>query len=369
MSTLNANFCPAALFSLTMAGINNPNNLVPRGGSLLALNTPESRRAGEMIRLVNDNGTGHVRDVRTVYKPRRTKNAVTNTKDCEVGPYLGYVEDTFEPNNFSQISFSVPEDSVRLYCESYSRLVKISGAEVPNPAVLIGNPNAEKDLWIMQELANELMSQMNAMVQSINSDILDIAQGYAGTYQGGAATTAFPIQNADGSVNAVGLQNFRQQLKKTGFEGVPHIITGYGAADRIWDNDTRYFCCAENGINYDVAVSQDKFRLFIDENVSEILGSDANAIIFYPGSLILTPVPQYVGNFGRIGVEERVRVPFYGIPNLKLDLRIQGIPCDNVYAMWLEFKWDLWGAPTSMFESPDFQAGINGIFQATFTQA
>jgi hypothetical protein len=369
MSLGTANFCPAALFSLTMARINNPNNLMPQGGSLLALNSPENIAAGEMVRLVNDNGTGHIREVRTVYKPRRTKDQVTNTKDCEVGPYLGYIEDTFEPSNFSQISFSVPEDSVRRYCDSYCRLQKISGAEVPNPAVLIGNPAASNDLRVMEELANELMSQMNAMVQAINSEILTIADTYAGDWQGGSSTLAFPIQNADGSVNALGLQQFRQQLKKTKFTGIPQVITGFGALDRIAFNDNRYFCCAANGINFEVAVNQDQFRLYLDENVDEVLGSDDKALIFLPGSLIFTPVPQYVGNFGRIGVEERVRIPFMGIPNQKLDLRIQGIPCDNEYAMWLEMKWDLWGAPTNMFTDPDFQAGINGIFKATFTQS
>ena len=369
MSLGTANFCQAALFSLTMARINNPNNLMPQGGSLLALNSPENISAGEMVRLVNDNGSGHIREVRTVYKPRRTKNEVTNTKDCEVGPYQGYIEDTFEPGNFSQISFSVPEDQVRRYCDAYSALQRISGADVPNPAVLIGNSNAAGGLAIMAELAAELMAQMNAMVQSINSEILAIAETYVGKWQGGSASLTFPIQNSDGSVNAVGLQQFRQQLKKTKFTGVPQVITGFGALDRIAFNDSRYFCCAANGINFEVAVNQDQFRLYLDENVDEVLGSDDDAIIFMPGSLILTPVPQYVGNFGRIGVEDRVRVPFMGIPNQKLDLRIQGIPCDNEYAMWLEFKWDLWGAPTNMFTDPDYQAGINGIFKAVFTQA
>lgn len=371
MSLGTANFCEAALFSLNMVGVNNPGNLVPRGGSLLALNTPETIAAGNMIRMVNEDGRGHLKEIRTVFKPRRTKNSVTNSKDCEVGPYQGYIEDTFIPSNFSQISFSVPEDQVRYYCQAYSELVTIAGAEVPNPAVLIGNTNARGPLAVMQELADEIMAQMNAMVQAVNSEILTIASGYAGTWQGGDTTKSFRVQNADGSVYAAGLQELRQELKKIGFNGYPQIISGYGSLDRIKDHDTRYFGLAANGIQFETVMQEAgrEFRLFIDENVAEILGSDNDSIIFFPGSLILTPVPQYVGNFGQIGTESRVRIPWSGVPNQKLDLRVQGIPCDNEYAMWLEYKWDLWGAPTNMFTNPDFQAGVNGILKASFTQA
>jgi hypothetical protein len=320
--------------------------------------------------MVNEAGRGHIKEVRTVYKPRRTKDAVTNTKDCEVGPYAGYIEDTFIPSNFSQISFSVPEDQVRYYCEGYSALQRIAGAEVPNPAVLIGNPQAGAALSVMYELAEEIKAQMNAMVQAVNTEILTIADGYAGKWVGGNISNTYTVQNADGSVYAAGLQLLRQNLKQTKFSGIPHIISGYGALDRIKDHDTRYFGQAANGINFETAMAEAnrEFRLFIDENVAEALGDEDDAIIFMPGSLILTPVPQYVGNFGQIGTESRVRIPWMGIPNQKLDLRVQGIPCDNEYAMWLEYKWDLWGAPQNMFPAPDYQAEVNGIFKATFQQ-
>lgn len=370
MSLGTANFCEAALFSLNLVGVNNPGNLIPRGGSLLAVNTPETIAAGNMIRMVNENGRGHLKEVRTVFKPRRTKNQVTSNKDCEPGPYQGYIEDTFIPSNFSQISFSVPEDQVRYYCTAYSDLKTISGAEVPNPAVLLGNANASGPLRVMFELAEEIQAQMNAMVQSINSEILTIAEGYAGNWVGGASSKSFKVQNADGSVYAAGLQNLRQELKKIGFNGFPQIVGGYGALDRIKDHDLNYFGLAANGLQFENVMQEagKEFRLFIDENVGEVLGDVDDSIIFFPGSLIFTPVPQYVGTFGKIGTEDRVRIPFSGVPNQMLDLRVQGIPCDNEYAMWLEMKWDLWGAPTNMFTAPDFQAGVNGILKATFTQ-
>lgn len=370
MSVSTANFCPAALFSLSLAQVNNPESLEPLGGSLLAMNTPEMIQAGNVIRMVNEDGRGHIREVRTTYKPRRTKNDVTSDKDCEVGPYQGYIEDVFVPSNFSQISFSVPEDQVRYYCEAYSALQRIAGAEVPNPAVLIGNSQATSALAVMYELAAEIRAQMNAMVQAVNTEILTIADGYAGTWQGGSSTKTFQVQNADGSVYANGLQQFRQELKKTRFAGIPHVIAGYGALDRIKDRDNRYFGLAANGIQFETVMQEAgrEFRLFIDENVNEVLSGEEKSLIVFPGSLILTPVPQYVGNFGQIGTESRVRIPWMGIPNQKLDLRVQGIPCDNEYAMWLEYKWDLWGAPKTMFESPDYQAGINGILKASFTQ-
>jgi hypothetical protein len=61
-------------------------------------------------------------------------------------------------------------------------------------------------------------------------------------------------------------------------------------------------------------------------------------------------------------------IPFFGVPNLPLDLRISSVACDNIYQMWLEFKWDLWSAPIDMFGTGDYLDGVNGILNASFTQ-
>jgi hypothetical protein len=287
-----------------MARVNNPNNIDPRGGSLLALRTNEMLNAGAPIRLANEDGRGHVQTVKTVYKPRRLKSAVTSVKDCDTGPYQGYIEESFDPSNFSQISFSVPEDQVRFYERMYSELVALSGARVPNPGVLVGDSRATTQVRILMELAAEMQAQQEAMVQAINTDILTIATAAAGNWQGGAATKTYQVQNADGSIYAKGLQDFRQDLQKINFGGTPHVIAGFGALDRIKDKDSRYFGLAANGINFDAVsrMTDAEFGLFIDQNVNEVLGDENDAIIIYPGSLILTPVPQYVGNFGKIGL-------------------------------------------------------------------
>ena len=68
MSLSTANVCPAILTSLSDNLINNPQNVGIMGGTLAALTDPSNLRAGQIIRQANDNGTGHSKEVRVVYK-------------------------------------------------------------------------------------------------------------------------------------------------------------------------------------------------------------------------------------------------------------------------------------------------------------
>jgi hypothetical protein len=58
-----------------------------------------------------------------------------------------------------------------------------------------------------------------------------------------------------------------------------------------------------------------------------------------------------------------------GIDGMTMDVRILPNECDENYAIWMEVFYELYVPPTDMFTTGDNLDGVNGVFQATFTQA
>ena len=107
MSLSTANVCPAVLTSLSDNLINNPANVQLMGGTLAALNDPSNLRTGQIIKQANDNGSGHSKEVRVTFKQRQLASDATDTKSCDPGAQMNYIEETFQVNNYRGVSFTL----------------------------------------------------------------------------------------------------------------------------------------------------------------------------------------------------------------------------------------------------------------------
>jgi hypothetical protein len=370
------NICPAILTSLSDNLINNPANVNVFGGTLAALHDPSNMIPGQIIRQANDDGTGHKKEVRVVYKNRLNSTSVKDSFDCAIGDEMPYVEDSFEVTKYKGINFSMSEAALRTYCAAYSELVQLTGASDPGQIVARANGMgaAQGALSVVRELFGDFSLASNALIQAVNGQLLSSISGGRGTIVGGTTSeVVYQVQNLDGSINANGLFDMKQDYMKTGLMGAPIIVGGAGPLQSIWMNDSRFFGQAANGINFSTVRDNTGIaQFYYDQNVVTPLGAESNGLVLAPGSAIYTPFLQYVGNFGRIGVTDRFTMPLPSLPQVKCDVRIAPVECGeggDAYSVWMEMYFDVYTAPTAMFEAPDKLAGVNGIYLAKFTQA
>ena len=369
MSLSTANVCPAVLTSLSDNLINNPANVQLQGGTLAALTDPSNMRAGQIIRQANDNGTGHSREVRVVYKQRQLASDAVDTKSCDAGPQMNYIEQTLQVNNFKQVSFTLSEPQLRAFCSAYSELVSLTGSN--SPGMIAERANgigaAQGALSVVREMFVDIQLSANALVQAINADLLSQIQTAAGNWYGGNTNPIYTVENPDGSVQAGGLFQMKQAYMNTGFSGAPIIIGGAGALQRVWMNDSRYFGQGANGINFaTVRENTGLAEFYFDPNASTTLGSDDATIVFAPGSIVYTPYLEYVGNFGNIGTMTRFTMPIPGLERVQMDCRILPSECEESYAFFLQHYYDSYTPGTDMFPAGDANEGVNGVFTADF---
>ena len=365
------NICPAILTSLSDNLINNPQNVNIHGGTLAALSDPSNMRPGQIIRMANDNGTGQSKQVRVVYKQRMLPTDVTDTKGCIIeGTDNIYQEELVTIDKYQGIPFIMSEAQLRVYCEAYAELVRITGSTDPGTIVSRANSIgiAGAELSVVREMFSDFQIAANALIQGINKELLSSIDTGKGTWVGGAASKTFDVQNTDGSVNAIGLFQMKQEYMKTGFNGAPIIIGGSGALQQVWMNDSRFFGQAANGINFSTVRDNTGIaQFYFDENSATQLGSENGALMFAPGSAIYTPFLQYVGNYGKIGVMDRFTMPIPGLPQVKCDVRILPDECNETYTVWMEAYFDVYTAPSTMFPTGDYLEGVNGVFEAVFS--
>jgi hypothetical protein len=372
MSLSTANVCPAILTSLSDNLINNPANVQIMGGTLAALTDPSNLRAGQIIRQANDNGTGHSKEVRVVYKQRQLASDAVDTKSCEAGPQMNYIEETLQINNFKQVSFTLSEAQLRTFCDSYSQLVALTGSSSPGQIAERANGigAAQGALSVVREMFVDIQLSANALVQAINIDLLGQIQTAAGNWYGGATNPSYTVEGADGSIYAAGLFNMKQNYMNTGFNGAPIIIGGAGALQRVWMNDSRYFGQGANGINFStVRDNTGLAEFYFDSNANTILGDEDAAIVFAPGSIVYTPFLEYVGNFGNIGTMTRFTMPLPGLERVSIDARILPSECEESYSFFMQHYYDTYSPGTDMFPAGDANAGVNGVFTADFVTA
>jgi len=376
MSVASENICPAILTSLSDNLINNSANVKIHGGMLAALNDPSNLSTGTIIRQANNDGTGHSKDVRIVYKQRLTADDTVTTKSCNYDGALPYLEIPFSVTQYRGVSFSMTEEQLRVYCSAYSDLVTLTGSTDPGTIVSRANGigRAGASLSVVRELYNDFQLAANALIQSMNLDLINSVSGSFGAWYGQGGTIAsetFAVEDsATGSLVPKGLFTMKQAYMNSGFNGAPIIVGGAGALQRVWMNDSRYFGQAANGLDYSTVRSNTGIaEFYFDPNITSTgpLTSADSAVVFAPGSLVYTPFLQYVGNFGDIGVMKRFTMPIPGLPQVRCDVRIAPDECDEIWKVWMECYFDVFASPTTLFKSTDDNYNINGVFEAEFT--
>lgn len=379
--SVNLAYVQAALLILASDdGITNSLSARTNSGLLGAVLTPENLSYATQTRLANDNGTGHTREVRVATKQRLTAddNPDLEMDGCEFGDEMPYLEETVTITQQSAAGFTISEAQIRLFPDLVSRLQAITGTNIPAQMVMIGRnmPEGRQIIQAIREVTFNFSLSYNSLVQKINKVLLNDFVSKVGNWRGGASTKSYEVQTANayasggGSVNPAGLFKFKQDLRSQMLQGNAHTISGWGALDRVVAQDSAFFGQGANGVDYGSLVANANLisRYFVDENIADVLGSEDKALIFMPGSANFLPYLKYVGTFGKIGTMDRFTMPVPIVPGLEVDVKILPNECDEIYEIKFGLHYELYIPEMDLFKSTDLLAGVNGTFQATFTQ-
>ena len=380
--SVNLAYVQAALLILASDdGITNSLSARTNSGLLGAVLTPENLSYATQTRLANDNGTGHTREVRVATKQRLTAddNPDLEMDGCEFGDEMPYLEETVTITQQSAAGFTISEAQIRLFPDLVSRLQAITGTNIPAQMVMIGRnlPEGRQIIQAIREVTFNFSLSYNSLVQKINKVLLNDFVSKVGLWRGGASTKSYEVQTANayasggGAINPGALFRFKQDLRSQMLQGNAHTISGWGALDRVVAQNSEYFGQGANGVDYGSLVTNTNLisRYFVDENIADVLGSEDNALIFMPGSANFLPYLKYVGTFGKIGTMDRFTMPVPIVPGLEVDVKILPNECDEIYEIKFGLHYELYIPEMDLFKSTDLLAGVNGTFQATFSQA
>lgn len=366
---LNA-VCPAILVGLDeVLKDGTPYELFTQAGLLQSLYDPQNRQPNTVVQNVGAEN-GHPKSVRVKHKQRATINDTSTTKDCATGTPKTYFEEVFTVNQYRQHTINVKESDIRKLCDASSQLKAVPGASFN---AWEGNAY---NLSLMSEIVMEIMMDFDALRQAINKDLHTSLILNTGKYQGGAGINTYNMYRVN---NATGLQEgapvlsgfnkFKQDMRRTTMTGLP-IVVGEGALD-LSLGALEYGCCNLNGNDFGAMAKSPGFKYYTDFTIGTDTVGDADGFVAYmPGSMQFADYNEYVGGFARpIGVIERGTIPDPAIPGLKYDMRIIPNACSGnsvveSYDIIIGLYFDLWTAPTNMFQSADRLNGVNGIFKA-----
>ncbi len=208
------------------------------GGTLAALNDPSNLRTGQIIRQANDNGSGQSKEVRVTFKQRQLASDATDTKSCEAGAQMNYIEETFQVNNYRGVSFTMSEAQLRTFCDSFAELTQLTGSTDPNQIVTRANAigAAGGALSVVREMFVDFQLSANALVQAMNQDLLASITGAAGNWYGGATNPTYIVENTDGSIYPLGLFQMKQNYMNTG-----DANSNLQVSSRKWDKELQAY--------------------------------------------------------------------------------------------------------------------------------
>lgn len=373
MSVSTANVCPAILTSLEAEGLQDDSKINARVGTLGALLSAENRDYAPTIKAAYNDG-GHKRTVRIAHKQRTTASDTSDSKSCGGGPENPYLEEDFTITTYREISWKVSESLVRSLCRENSEIEEIQARSGQAPIQNVMNQVGNR-FGAIREMAREFRLQAPGLVDEINKVLLSQFALAKGVWQGGATSKSYVVQNSDANGGGPlfgGLSKFYQNLDEIGFGGTPHVISGFGALDRIVKMGGAAYCCSQIGVNFNEVMSNVQFRLFTDRFVAtDFDNSQDDAVVFYPGMANFIQYLEYEnGNLsGKIDNIWRMSIPMPGVPGMMVDLRIIENGCDEDYDFVMGTYFDLYAAPLDMYKSGDPLYEVNGIMQGTFTQA
>jgi hypothetical protein len=359
MSLFQANgVCPAILTGVVeILNPNDPGRLVTPVGGLQSL-FDEDNTKGVTVQQLGAGDNGHRKTVRIAYKQRSTPSDVNDEKTCDTGEEKPRFEDTADVNLQAEHIIHVEEATVRVLCDAYSQLmsVPVKSRDSDNKAI-------ESKLMI-REIVEEILMDLDAMRQKLNSNFKSALALNIGNYVGGDASKNFTvIKEADHAVVYTGWNVLKQELRKIGMSGKPMLFGG-GKIDLAM-SALGIGCC--NNAGQDIAaIKRDNFFNYYADftDLESDLGDDDAFIMYYAKAIQFLQYNKYVGTYARpIGNMERGTMPDPYIPGLIYDIRFKPNECGEYYDLYINSDHDFYFAPDNMFKAGDRLEGVNGIFK------
>ena len=387
----SANILPILLIDLYRENLFNGTKIVPTPGVVGALLSPENRGIGEALAGVERDG--QITSIRYSYKQPFEASDFEEEPTCgETGAYNPWLEEQFGVDSYIEHTFSISEYRLRTYPRFWSEIRPLldgtgtQGPEAVQFTRAFGNAiqrgTITRQLEGLGEISLDLMNEVRAFVDKLNSMLVPMLAAGAGAWKGGsiAAENTYNVQypgsfaSGGGSINAGEVWKFDQDVREQQIPGGKwSVIHGFGAYDRIASRNPNQFGDSQQGVNFsNIELLGDKYRGYIDANIAANLGDVNDAIVMAPGSALLAQSPQYM-MFGNIGIVERLTIPIPGFPGLTADLTITPVACgyngQGEYQVKISKRFGMWTAPLDLFRDDSPFVGVNGIFLANFAQA
>lgn len=369
--SLGQGFAPYFLIGqAAIAKENNPTNKLDPFGFTNLLQSQTSK--GEVT--LNSTKAGHKRSVRVKKIQRLTKDFVDNSKSCTTTNVIPYSENDVDLSITKQVAIHVSDEEVAQYQEEASN------------TVLIGSPS----VGIMNALYERVLASCNAILDSMNADLLTLAVASVGVNRrtGSAAastinleltTTNNPLSNGETQM----LADYKNNLGV----GRPQIVGSGLFSNYVWQQVAKT-ANASNGI--DTRVQTAMFDYFHDLELANKAGAN-QVIVYQPNSVQLVEYLEYTGFkagqkpdgsfFGTL------RLPSanpFGVQFVDFDFQLKYNSCQETFTdayygteLSLEKGWNiiiskqagLWTIPSDAYRLTDVMSGNRGSLRYTITNS
>lgn len=346
--TVTEGFCAVLLNELeSITGINTPEMMQKRNGTLQALTSAGNKTGFEQLPL--GQSEGRVKQTRVRYFQRSCDDtAITSYGDrtCGEGTEKPFLELTVDVNNYvGSRNMLLNEATMRQLCVDS----KAMGA------------------WFRRNI----MSEMNAVHTTLNNalltNILDNCVGLNINGDGGPSSSAkeITVLTGDCKSNCVdGINELRRDYSDHQYSGMPFIV-GQGNFQKVMYN-LDYGCCNDFGIDWNKVadyIQSHGFAYFEDQNGNELIGPDG-ILMMAPGASQVLFWNENAGDFQHQfnDLFAHTSFPSPWIPGLTFDLDVKYMDCDRAY--WVQFgvHYEPWCLPEDAFAACDDLFGVSGVW-------
>lgn len=350
-----AGACPALLFTQNeVMKANTAAGLIQPVGLVQALKDPANVATAEFEQL--GAGDGHNKVVRLTSRQPIAPTAVTDAAACDAGTAVPRQEELVTLNQHSHLALRVSESDVRALCAEYSNYTTLNARGQGNSA------DAQTSFSVMREIYDVVALGFDAMRQNVNTKLNTAMATRIGQFMDDATSKTYGIRKADGSPVLDGLARFKQDIRKTSFNGTP-IVVGSGLWE-LTNTALQYGCCNDGGTDFGQMAANAGYKFYTDDTTGTALASGDAVVAFMPGTAHLLTFNKNVGNFARpIGTKERGTIADPAVPGLRYDISILPNECGEYYDLYLDVDFGLWTA-ANLFGAGDARNGVNGIFKA-----
>jgi hypothetical protein len=293
---------------------------------------------------------------------------VQTEADCDINAQPTYSEFTGPTLTHNQISFFLPDDLVRTYCQDVSQMRTV------------GAPPTR----VMEEVYDTFVEYANTLLGKINSTLVTSMATKFGLNKGSGSTLTYLNINSNGDVMNVnnGVISIMRDLQENEVCGDVCLVgggiwSGYNMAQAAQ-------CCNAAGLNLG-ALSLPSF--YFDKDSQTIWGTNQIGV-FSPGSVKFVSQNKYAGEAwaGQKGASffTTMRFPVTDFNNcnteclndLTFDVQFKYIDCAGTYTVngqnttlgpgWLVIigkDYSLYAQPTTLWDAADPLTGTNGTWK------